>query len=410
MMRRRAWRRALKPAALAIWRERGRTLLAVSGLAIGVAAVALLVALGAGAERALQATLEQQGRNLLVVNAGRTETDVLRGGSRPFETLELSDWQAIRDQISGLERAAPIASGAKTLFYDGQVLSTSIIGSTPDLQHAKNYPMVVGRFLDDFDVVHRQRVAVVGAFITRELFSGEWPLGEQLTIGGVPFTIIGLLQAKGTSPDGSFEDDQIIIPISTAQRRLLDVDYLDRIFVQASTQDALGRVERDLRTLLRSRHGLDLTGAADDFVIRDQTRLLTAQRQTGGSFSRLIAGLAALALGLGGVGLLAVSLLSVRDRFGEIGLRLAVGARRRDILWQFLGESIMTAALGGLAGLGLGLAAIHFGENLSRWDLAFTWASVVIPFGVCLGIAIVFGAYPAVRAARLDPIAALHSP
>lgn len=379
-------------------------------MAIGVAAVALLVALGAGAERAFQATLEQQGRNLLVINAGRIETDALRGSSQQFRTLELADERALRQQINDIERTAPIVLGSRAARFGSQLLTTSVVGSTPDLQRAKNYPLVAGRFIDELDVTHSLRVAVVGAFITRELFSGEWPIGEELSLGGVPFTIIGLLKAKGTSPDGSFEDDQIIIPISTAQRRLLDIDHLDRIFVQAASQAALGRVEHDLRTLLRARHGLDLTDAADDFVIRDQTRLLNAQRQTGGAFSRLIAGLAALALGLGGVGLLAVSLLSVRERFGEIGLRLAVGARRRDILLQFLSESVLTAALGGLAGLALGLTAILLGENLSRWDLVLTWRSVVIPFGVSLAIAVVFGAYPALRAARLDPIAALQSP
>ncbi|MEM7586473.1 MAG: ABC transporter permease [Acidobacteriota bacterium] len=403
------WRRTLEPAAQAISREPGRTALSTAAIAVGVAAVALLEALGAGAERAFQEMLEQQGRNLLAVNAARLESDALRGSSRRVQTLRLADERALR-RIAGVERTVPFASGSRQVRSGGDVLPTTVVDSTAELQRAKNYTLLAGRFIDDHDVAVRSRVVVVGAFITRELFAGEWPLGEPLYIGGVPFTVVGLLQAKGTSPDGFFEDDQVIIPISTAQRRLLDVDSLDRIFVQASSRGELQRVARDLRGVLRQRDGLDRGRLADDFVIRDQTRLLAAQRQAGGAFSRLIAGLAALALGLGGLGLLAVSLLSVRARLGEIGLRLAVGARRRDILGQFLGESVLTAALGGLAGLILGLFAIQLGAELSRWNLVLTWRSVIVPLAVSLVIAVLFGAYPALRAARLDPIAALQSP
>ncbi|MCP4662678.1 MAG: ABC transporter permease [bacterium] len=419
------WRKNLRLSTTAMWRSRWRTLLSTSGMAIGIAAVAVVFALGAGAERALQEILEQMGRNLLVVNAGRTETDALRGGSRQVETLELSDWRAILEQVPSVERAAPVTSSGLDLRFGRLILQTTVTGSTAELRQARNYTLVTGRFIDDDDVGDTRRVAVIGAHVARELFFGEWPIGERLLVyppsargaprvRGVPFTIIGVLEKKGASPYLANEDNQVIVPVSTAQRRLLNVDYLDRIFVQAVSKPALDSAERDVRALLRRRHRPEaaaggVAAVGDDFEIQDQDAMLAAQAETGDSFSRLVSGLAALALGLGGVGLLAVSLLSVRERYGEIGLRLAVGALRRDVLLQFLAEAVLVAVLGGLVGLTLGGAGILLGERLSGWPLALTWRSVVYPFVISLAVAVVFGAYPALRAARLDPIVALRS-
>ncbi len=402
------WRKNLRLSTAAMWRSRWRTLLSTSGIAVGIAAVAVVFAIGAGAEQALREVLDQMGRNLLVINAGRTETGALRGGSRQFETLELADWRAIVDRVPSVERAAPIASTARNLRFGRRSLQTTVNGSTPELERARNYTLLAGRFIDDDDVADCRRVAVVGAYVTRELFLGEWPIDEVLRVGGVPFTVIGILEGKGVSQDGANEDSQIIIPVSTAQRRLQNVDYLDRIFVQAVSESAVRSAERDVRALLRRRHGLE-PAVEDDFEIQDQDALLAAQAQTGDSFTGLVSGLAALAMGLGGVGLLAVTLLAVRERYGEIGLRLAVGARRGDILLQFLAEAVLVAAAGGLVGLALGGTGILLGEGLSGWRLALTWRSVVYPFAISLVVAVVFGAYPALRAARLDPIVALRS-
>ena len=402
------WRRNLLLSATAMWRAPQRTLLSVSGMAIGIAAVAVVVGLGAGAERALQQTLEQLGRNLLVVSAGRTETGALRGSSRQLRTLGMSDWQAIT-RLPQVERAAPIAMGTADLRAGDRSLQATVVGSTAELEEARNFRLLAGRFVDHEDVRDVRRVAVLGAQVVRELFFGEWPIGGGLQVGGVPFTVIGVLESKGLSPAGTNQDDQIIVPVSAAQRRLLDSEHLDRIFVQFRSNQAVGPGERDRRSLLRARHALDVSGAADDFEIQDQDALLAAQAETGGRFTLLVSALAALALLLGAVGLLAVSWLSVRDRRGEIGLRLAVGGRRRDIGLQFLSEAVLIAVVGGLAGSALGAAGILLGERLSGWPLAWTWRSAVYPFVLSLAVAVVFGAYPALRAARLDPIVALSS-
>lgn len=400
------WRKNLRLSVVALWRSRLRLFLSISAMAIGVAAVAMLFALGAGTERALEETLEGLGRHLLVVNAGRTETDALRGGSRRVRTLVPADWRAIAE-LPGAARAAPIASGAGILHVGRRSLETTVVGTTAELRQAKSYRLLAGRFIDDHDVADSRRVAVIGSFVARRLYFGEWPLGETLRVSGVPLVIVGVMEDKGARPDGSNEDNQIIVPVTTAMRRLLGTDYLDRVFVQAESKPAAGPLAGELRVLLRRRHGLDATGAADDFEILDQDALLAAQAETRSGLARLVSGLAALTLGLAGVGLLAVSLLSVRERSSEIGLRLAVGARRRDILGQFLAEAVLVAALGGVLGWILGAGGILLGQQLSGWPLALTWRSVVYPFAISLGVAVAFGAYPALRASRLDPIVAL---
>ncbi len=402
------WRQNLRLSARSLWRSRLRTLLSVSGMAIGIAAVSVLMGFGAGAERAFRQTLEKMGRNLMTVNAARTEPDALRGRSRLHETLQMSDYRAI-SQVNGVARAAPVADGSFRLRYQSRTLETTVIGTTPSFLPAGNLSLTAGRFIDREDVAGGARVAVIGAHIVRELFFGEWPLGDSLLVAGSPFTIIGVLETRGFSPEGSDEDDRIIIPVTTAQRRLLNVDYLDRIFVQAASESVMPELEDRVAGLLRARHRIDQPGSSDDFEIRDQARLLKAQRETGSAFSNLILGLAALALFLGGVGILAVSLLSVRERYGEIGLRMAVGALPGDILLQFLSESVMVAVLGGVIGLVLGASGILFGGAFVGWAVALTWRTIVYPFVISLLIAVIFGAWPAVSAAGLDPIVALGS-
>jgi putative ABC transport system permease protein len=259
------------------------------------------------------------------------------------------------------------------------------------------------------DIDQHRRVAVIGANVVSDLYFGEWPIGERVLVGKIPFKIIGILKRKGLNPDGTSDDGQVIVPVTTAQRRVLNTDYLSRIFVQAVSQPAIEIANADITALLRDEHGHDRPNFKDDFEIQDQDSLLATQEQMKGSFGELTLGLAALALGLGGVGLLAVSLLSVRERYGEIGLRMAVGALPRDILIQFLTESVLLAILGGITGIVVGGACILIGSEITGWAMVLTWEAATYPFLISLGIAIVFGAFPALRAARLDPIVALRS-
>lgn len=400
------WRRNLRLSVRALTRSWVRTALSVSGVAVGIASVVILIGAGIGAERALRQALEALGENLLVVNAARRQSSALRGESRLVESLEIADWEAIEAEIPRARRTAPVVELPMLARVGGRIASIRVTGTSAGFEATRSFSLAAGRFIDEDDAVEFRRVAVVGPLVVEQLFLGESPLGEVLLLGGAPFQIVGVTKKKGVV-DGANEDELVLIPVTTAMRRLINRDYLDRVYVQAESEEAMASVRADVESLLRRRHLTEK--GSDDFVIKDQTALARSQQEAGGSLSRIVSWLSALALGLGGFGLLAVSLLSVRERYAEIGLRLAVGGRPRDILSQFITEAVLISALGGLAGLVVGAGGVLLGASLTRWPMVLSWQGVVYPLAISLAIAVFFGAYPAFRAARLDPIQALNS-
>jgi putative ABC transport system permease protein len=392
----------------ALSRARLRTLLSASSMMIGIAAITLLFGVGAGAEKAYQAALETMGKNLLSVGSQRKQSNALRGGNQRFQTLTLADAQAVVNALDSVKLAAPIAMASLDLRYGGNSVQMTVIGTTPEFQTTNNLPLSTGRFLDQFDLNNVARVAVIGSQVERKLFRDRPALGERLLVGGALFIVIGVLEEKGPDITGSTQDDRILIPLSTAQRRLLNVDFVDRIFFQAASKPMIQTAIRQVRELLRSRHGL-AAKTADDFTVRDQAATLSTMNKTQQSLAKFLAGIATLTLGLASVGLLAVSLLSVRERVGEIGLRLAVGALPVQVMAQFLSEAVMIALLGATAGLFVGVIGIMVGAWLLGWQLALSGLSVLYTFMIALGLSLVFGAYPALRAAKLDPIVALRA-
>ena len=401
------WRRNLALSVRALVRARLRTALSAGGVAVGIASVVLLIGAGIGAERMLLEALESLGRNLLVVGAMPVQASPLRGAGNAGTTLKLEDWLAIDGEIEGLARTAPVVERELPARVGGRTLRVRVNGVTAACAPARNIEVIAGRFIEDADVRSRERVVVVGAVVVQELFGGELPLGERLSIRGVPFRIVGVTEKKGVSVDGSNEDEMVLVPLSAAMRRLFDAESLDRVYVQVDSEERVATARAEIEALLRRRHGT--AGGPDDFRILDQAALLRARQQTGGTISRFVTGISAVLLGLGGVGLLAVTLLSVRERYGEIGLRLAVGGRPRDILLQFITEALLISALGGALGVAVGAAAVALGGALTRWPMLLGWQAVVYPLAISVSIAVIFGTYPAFRAARLDPIQALHS-
>ena len=377
-------------------------------MTVGIAAMFILLSLAAGAEKAFEDALSSMGKNLLAIGSVRKETDALRGQGRQYRTLTLDDWRALNDEVEGVERAAPIAMNNFELRYGGSASIATVIGTTPEFRYSNVQHPSAGRFIDEDDVQNLSRVAVIGAQIAKELFHGEQPIGERVLIAGAPFEVIGVLQAKGADAGGMPQDDKVLVPVTTAMRRLLNVDYVDRIFVQAQSRDLVGTVTRNVTELLRQRHALEISNQPDDFTIRDQAQLVRTVRRSDETMQRFLGGLSVLLLALACIGLLAVSLLSVRERHAEIGLRLAVGALPRQIMAQFLFEAAMIAVLGALSGLFVGGIGIILGQWLMGWQTEVTGMNALYTMLIPLGLSLLAGAYPALRAARLDPMYALR--
>lgn len=385
-----------------------RTLLSMLGVIVGVGAVVLIVAAGKGAEKQVLDRIREMGTNLVVVNAGQTR--IVAGRERQMATVTTlvpGDAIAIVRDCPGVRLAASAASKKLAVRFESENANTNVIGMTIEGFPVRNIQVASGRLFDGEESRGRRRVAVLGPTVVRNLFAGDDPLGRRIRIGRVPFEVIGVTRPKGIDANGADQDDMIIVPLATAMRRLLNVTYVNRIYAQAVDSEALYSAETEIRDTLRRRHRL--RDRPDDFTIQNQATLLETERETSRSMILLVGGAAGISLVVGGVGILAVMLISVRERTGEIGLRRAVGALKRDILQQFLLEAAMLSCAGGLLGVFCGVGGAFALSRLDYWETVISWpaAGAAFLFSAILGI--VFGIYPALRAAALEPIEALRA-
>lgn len=383
----------------------------MSAIAIGVAALLVMVAVGEGAERALLGRIDAMGRNLLIVTAERVPPLIGRtSGPAIATTLTPGDAVAIRAHALDVALAAPSVDFPRRVRFERLSRVVTIRATSRDYEEIRDFRTARGRYFTREEARRRARVAVFGAAVADVLFDGRDPVGTTVRIGGIPFEVVGVLESKGSSLNGgSDEDDQILIPLETGLRRVFNVDYVTLLYVRVRDGDRLDAARRSIEELLRERHDLPRLDRPDDFRVQNQMALLEAERETSASFRRLVTALASVALLVGGVGILSTMMLSIRERRNEIGLRMAVGGRRRDIRAQFLVETLLVGGGGALLGLGLGVAAAAVVSRATEWQAAVTPAAFGWSVGAALAISLIFGVLPARRAAALDPVESLRA-
>jgi putative ABC transport system permease protein len=386
-----------------------RTALAVIGIVIGVSAVVLMVAIGRGAQESVLKKIQGLGTNLIIVTAGKVR--IIAG--RPRQTgnttsLTVRDAEALASESSAIADTAPF-QGRKYLVKYGEASTNTIVsGTTPDFPEIRNFRPAAGRFFTDDEVKASMRVAVLGRTVVRNLFEDRAVIGETIRIKNVPFEVIGVLEEKGVNAIGQDDDDQILVPITTVMHRLMNVIYVNSVYVAARDVSLMDKAVNDIGAILRERHHLK-PGKDDDFSIQNQMDILRAEQETSETFTMLLGGIAAISLLVGGVGILAIMLISIKERTREIGLRRAVGARRKDILLQFLMEALVLSIAGGIIGVAIGIAGSVITGWTTELPTSVSALSVIVAFLFSAAIGLFFGIYPAKKAAELDPIHALRS-
>lgn len=390
-----------------------RSMLTMLGIIIGVGSVITMVAVGSGAHERVAAQIRSLGSNLLLVtpHAPMRGGVRLRAGSR--NTLTEEDAAAIRREVSSVVVAAPTVSGNAQIVFGNANWATTIGGILPDYLIARDWQLAQGRSFTMEEADTAAKVALIGRSVADALFAGDEPLGQTVRIGRVPFSIVGVLASKGQNASGRDQDDVILVPLSTAKLRLLgdprqgNRAAISFIMVKLDDADSLAVAEREIRGLLRQRHRLR-DGAESDFAIRNMQEVFAAREEATRSLSLLLAIVASVSLLVGGISIMNIMLVSVTERTREIGLRLAVGARRSDIRKQFLVEAMTLCLAGGLIGVLLGVASAVAVARLAGWPILIEWQVVLVSLGFATLVGAFFGLYPAHKASRMDPIEALR--
>jgi len=393
-------------ALTALNSNKTRFFLASLGIMIGIAAVIVMVAIGKGSQHEVMSVIAKMGENLLTINAGEMKR---RGGrlrlSGNVNTLNLRDVNYLSKEVDGIAFIAPFEIKEMKVKYLQVLTSTNVAGSTLEFLETRNYRITSGEMFSEMDQKLGARVAVVGKTVIKNMLGGD-PLGKTVRINAIPFRIIGVFESKGLDSDGIDQDEILLIPIKSMLRRILNQSHISTIYVKADSRRNIERVAAKIKTELRDRHKI-ADDAENDFTIVSQIDLENLKAETSELFTRLIVGVAAISLVVGGIGILAVMLISVKERTHEIGIRRAVGATKGDIVGQFLLESIIIGLFGGFFGVVLGVGITFGASILGAENLLLDANSIYISTSVCMVIGVIFGLFPAIKASRLDPMVAL---
>ncbi len=387
-----------------------RTFFALMGIIIGVSAVIVMVAIGNGARNEVLDKIEEMGTNLIIVNAGQVQKNVGRQQIRGTVTsLTLKDVDILASECPDVRMAAPVKTKKMQVKWENVSTHTTITGTTPNYPFIRNFQVEKGVFFTEEENKASMRFAVLGETVVKNLFEGRNPVGENIRIGSVLFSIIGVMEPKGADLEGIDQDDQIFIPVQTALRRVFNLNYINTINIQATSIEKMDDATSQISEALREQHRLNKQNKPDDFTIQNQIELLETQKETTGTFTALIVSTAGVSLLVGGIGILAIMLIAIRERINEIGLRMAVGASRKDILFQFVIESSILSIGGGIIGIAVGILTSVVIIFATDWTLSISLPSLVYSFLFSLAVGLFFGVYPARKASRLDPVEALRS-
>ncbi len=397
----------LLSAFRALRRNKMRSFLTMLGIIIGVGAVIAMLAIGQGAQFSVEQQISALGTNVLIVLPGSQLTAGVHIGAGSATNLTEEDAQAIQRDCPSVALVSPGTRSGGQVIAGNLNWATGIEGTGTDYLEIRKWKVEYGEFYTDQDVKSAAKVCVIGKTIADNLFPEQSPVGQNVRIRNVPFKVIGVLMKKGQNAMGQDQDDIIIAPYTTVTRRLTWYPYLRQILVSANSPAAIATAQKEITEVLRMRHKL-LPGESDDFTIRNQADLATAATATTDILTILLASIASVSLLVGGIGIMNIMLVSVTERTREIGIRMSVGARSRDILTQFLVEALVLSLLGGITGILLGVIGSMLISSLAEWPTIITTFSILLSFGFSIAIGVFFGFYPARKAALLNPIDALR--
>ena len=390
--------------------NRLRTFLTMLGMVIGVGAVVLMMAIGEGAQQSIKRSIDSMGSNLFVILSGSSSTSGSRSASGNSSALNMNDATAIGD-LDDIGAFAPISVGNAQIIYAGSNSNTPIVGTTPSYFSIRRWDVESGELFSDADVRSANRVALVGKTVVENLFGDDIdPIGKTIRIKKSPFLIVGVLEGKGQSFDGRDQDDTIIVPITTAQRKLFGNQIpgsVRMIMAQAKSEKYMGVAEDAINDLIRQRHNIR-ENTESDFSVRNLTAMAKTASDTAKTMSMLLGAIASISLLVGGIGIMNIMLVSVTERTREIGIRMAIGAREKDILLQFLLEACVISIVGCVIGVGLGLGGALLVKKMVGAEILISMQSIILAFSVAASVGVFFGYYPASKAAKLHPIEALR--
>jgi len=401
---------SLRIALRALMVNKMRSALTMLGIIIGVGAVIAMIAVGSGAKRRIAEQIASMGSNLLVVLSGSSTSGGLRGGAGTVPTLTADDAKAILTEIPAVKHVAPNLSGIAQVVFGNQNWSTIVNGTMPEILEIRDWPLSSGRAFTQQDVDGATKVCLLGRTVVENLFGGMDPIGQVVRIKKVPFTVIGALAPKGQSTWGQDQDDVIFVPLATAQKKLFGMHFpgmVRVITVQAKAPELIKEAEEEITELLRQRHRIQ-ANQENDFTVRNLTEIMSSAEQSAKVMSLLLGAIASISLIVGGIGIMNIMLVSVTERTREIGIRIAVGAKSRDILLQFLIESLVLSLIGGSLGIGIGVAGTIILSTFTQWPTLFSIEAILLAFLFAGSVGVFFGFYPARKASLLNPIEALR--